>query len=465
MSAPKHLLFPVETINRELDYRLAMALMAARKDNRIFIGLHETLMRLASRVRGGVYLGKNAIRPHFPDALDDYQLLKERGFVFVHFDTEGAVYPGAEDRWRQILRQRLDPRHLSSDDFVCTWGDFQRDVYREMEPACVDNIRTTGHPRFDLYGRRWRSYYAADAARLRARYGEFILVNTNLARANNKMGTDFVFSPFNGFRSAELDSRLHTVRDWAYKNEQLSHFVRLVHRLNVVFPDIPIVVRPHPSEDPAFYRLVFQGMSAVHVLHQGAVAPWLLACRCMIHDGCTTGLEAHLGGTDIINFRPIDNPSQDLYLPSLFGVRCTTEDDVVQRLVDLLHGGRQRTAFDDPTLIEHRARRLLHNFRDESFPAMLTILEEAQSQVTETEAPFDLAIRTEETLFETLESVKNLLRPLSPKHRTASAYSRGKFPGFDPDDVSRRIKRLQSIAGCEVKHRVLSRGLMVIEKS
>ena len=465
MTAPRNILFPVETINRELDYRLAMAVLASEPQNRIFIGLHETLIRLARRLHGGIYLGKNAIRPHFPDALQDYELLKNQGFLFVHFDTEGAVYPGDEDRWREILYQRLDPRHLASNDYICTWGEFQKETYQDLQPPCKANIRATGHPRFDLYRPRWRSYYAADAARLKARFGDFLLINTNLARANNRMGPDFVFSSFNGFDPNDLEGRLQVVENWAHQNEQLSHIVRLVHRLHLVFPRTAVVLRPHPSEDPGFYDRIFQGIPNVHVLHEGPVGPWLLACACMIHDGCTTGLEAHLSETPIINYRRIDNPPQESFLPNLFGVKCTDEDQVVQALVELFHGKQSRTSFDDPLLIDHRARRLLQNFRQEAFPMVLAVLQEAQEELGDCSAPHDLAIHTEERFFDTIESAKHLLRPLSPRHRRAEIYSRGKFPGFQPAQIARRIHRLEAITGRSVRHRVLSRGLMMIEKT
>lgn len=463
MTTPRHLLFPVETINRGLDFRLALAVLCARPDNRIFIGRHDTLMRLARRVRGGVYLGKDAIRPHFPDALDDYRLLKQRDFVFVHFDTEGAVYPGGERRWRQILHSRLDPRHLQQEDYVCTWGDFQRDVYRGLDPACADNIRTTGHPRFDLYNHRWREFYAVDAAELRSQFGDFILINTNLARANNRLGEDFVFSRYNGFRPRSLESRLNAVFEWADDNRQLSHFVRLVHRLSVVLPDVPVVVRPHPSEDRRFYRLVFRGIDSVHVLHEGPVAPWLLACSCMIHDGCTTGLEGHLGDARVINYRPVDDPLRELFLPNQFGVRCETEDQVVDLLVELFCQGDGRTSFDDPTLVDHRARRLLNNLSGEAFPAMMAVLSEAQSQVDDPQAPPELLLRLEEGMFEVVEDIKDLLRPLSKRHRRAAAYARGKFPGLEPDDVATRIGRLEELTGRSVDHRVFSKWLMTVE--
>ncbi len=463
MSAPRHLLFPVETINRELDYRLALAVLAARDDNRIYIGLHDTLLRLARHLRGGVYLGKQVIRPHFPDALQDYHHLKERDFIILHFDTEGAVFPGDEPLWTKILQQRLDPRRLHAEDYVCTWGDFQRDVYRAMDPPCADNIRTTGHPRFDLYRRQWRDYYRPDAQQLRARYGSFILINTNLARANNQLGPQFVFSPYNGYLPHHLESRLQAIDEWAYKNEQLSHFVRLVHRLHTVFPDQRIILRPHPSEDPEFYRHAFGGLDTVDVIHDGPVAPWLLACQCMIHDGCTTGLEAHLGEVKIINFRPVDNPVQQLFLPNQFGVPCESVDEVVDCLVELIHVQDRRTSFDDPPLIDHRARRLLNNLCDDSFPSMLSVLDEAQDKVDEARGLPRLALRTEEGVVQAMERFKDLLRPLSPRHRRANAYARGKFPGLDPGDIDPRMERLQHLAGRRVNHRVISRALMVVD--
>lgn len=466
MESRQPILFPVETINRELDYRLAMAVLAATKRNRIFIGLHENLMRLARRMEGGVYLGKNAIRPHFQDALDDYLLLKERGFRFIHFDTEGAIYPGDEHRWKEILYQRLDPRHLEKDDYICTWGEFQRDAYRELNPSCGQNIRSTGHPRFDLYRPTWRAYYSKDAARLRARFGDFLLINTNLARANNRMGPDFVFSHFNGFEPNDLNRRTTMIENWAHQNEQLSHYVRLVHRLHLVFPNTPVVLRPHPSEDPDFYTRVFQGIPNVHVLHEGPVGPWLMACRCMIHDGCTTGLEAYLSETPIINYRRIQNPSQESFLPNLFGQKCSTEGEVIDALTELFHSSASRTRFQDPTLIDYRARRLLENFCHEAFPNVLDVLTEAQDSLPAWRVKSrnkDLLSLQEVRFYDTIEGAKHLFRPLSPKHRRAALYARGKFPGLQHSKIAEKIARLERITRRSVRYSIISRGLLLLE--
>ncbi|TXD42835.1 hypothetical protein FRC96_02840 [Lujinxingia vulgaris] len=471
MSAPIPILFPVETINRELDFRLAMAVQAARAHNRIYIGQHETLMRLCRLLDHGVYFGKNAIRPHFPDRLNDYNLLKSRGFRFIHLDTEGAVYPGTEDRWREVLHSRIDPRHLAADDYLLTWGDFQRDTYRARAPHLSEHIRTTGHPGFDLYLPRWRPYFEADTARQRHRYGDFILINTNLARTNNRMGRDFVFSAYNGFDPENSASRRRTIESWARQTEQLSRFVRLVHELSLRFRHQPIVLRPHPSEDPALYERIFAGLPHVHVLHEGAVAPWLLAARCVIHDGCTTGLEAHLAGRPVINFNPGElSGTEPLFLPNLFGQRCASIDEVLDAVASLTRrppepqqvathaGAPPAAAPEDP-----RALALLHNFRAEAMPLAMEILHDAQRGLRPARPPSDALIVAEELAGRAVEATKSLARPLSPRHRVANAYARGKFPGFDPRDIARRLARVQALVGRSVSHRVISPALIIVE--
>ena len=148
---PANVLFPIETINRELDFRLFLAVKFASPSRRIFIGQHDVLDSIVPLMQGGVYLGKNAFKTLFPTDQTHYRRLKERGFSLVHLDEEGGIYSGHHENWRRVLDLRLDPTVLSGDDFLCTWGDFQRDHYVSKAPALESHTRSTGHPRFDLY--------------------------------------------------------------------------------------------------------------------------------------------------------------------------------------------------------------------------------------------------------------------------------------------------------------------------
>src|SRR5688500_4233163 len=114
-------LFPIENINREIDWRLLVACMHASSRNRIFIGQHDVLFRMATRtrMRGGVYVGKHLFRqrPTFQD-YERYRAVKQLGFLVAHIDEEGAVYEGDEDRWRYwLVCAQFDPRCLDAEDY------------------------------------------------------------------------------------------------------------------------------------------------------------------------------------------------------------------------------------------------------------------------------------------------------------------------------------------------------------
>lgn len=457
MAAPKHLLFPVESPETRLDCRLALAVESARPDNRVYIGRHEVLMHLARRLKGGVFLGNTAVAPPHNGAdgtskqpFDDYHLLKDRGFVVVHFDFETP--PGDPDSARNSATDRnFDPRQLDGDDFVCTWGDLHRDVYTRLDPPCRSSIRTTGGPHFDLYRHKWHKLYEDDVRRLRADYGDFLLVTTRLFRANGRADdTDL----FDGDDRRRRNGRFEAVQRWTREKKKLSYVARLVHRLQTVFPDIDVVIRPHRLEDPSLYRILFRGLPSVHVRRRGPLAPWILGARCLIHDGSESGLAAHLADTPLIHFCPLEDSPLETMLPRQFGVRCDHEDDVVECLVELLHADGHRTCFDDPTIIDHRARRLVDNLCGDAFPAMLSVLAEAQARVGDTAMMPKIAVDAEQKLFDLVGRLKKSAPVVG---------SRTNSPGSGFDDVSSRLRQLQQLTDRDVDHHLIGDRLLVVE--
>ena len=72
--------------------------------------------------------------------------------------------------------------------------------------------------------------------------------------------------------------------------------VTLTHNLANKFPELNFIYRPHPSEDHDYYKVIFKGVKNINVEHDGNVIPWILACKLLLHDGCTTAIEATLAG-------------------------------------------------------------------------------------------------------------------------------------------------------------------------
>ena len=93
-----------------------------------------------------------------------------------------------------------------------------------------------------------------------------------------------------GYHPESDELRLRFIGRWAHQLRGFPLFIELLHKLSIRRRDLNIVIRPHPSDSLEYYQCAFRGVPNVHVIREGTVAPWILASRVMLHDGCTTAL-------------------------------------------------------------------------------------------------------------------------------------------------------------------------------
>jgi surface carbohydrate biosynthesis protein len=457
MSRKINLLFPIEIINREIDFRLMLAGVCARPEYRIWVGSMAAMYKLVQSNQGGLYVGKHILQGRFPNASQErYRVLKQNKFHYIHLDEEGAVHHGGPEQWKHIFAYTLDPRFLAAEDKVCTWGDWQRDFYRGYEPtpACAENIQTTGHPRFDLYKPEYRDYFAGDAHALKERFGDYVLMNTNFSFVNKPRGLDNAFSARFGYDPADPEKRYTQVKRWAHLSQILSCFVKLAMRLSREFPQLNVVIRPHPSEDITFYNMIFAEVPNVHIMHEGSVGPWILGSRCLIHDGCTTALEAHFAGTPILNYKPFVDEANDKFLPNLFGRKCFDEESAVAYMQEVL---ADKVATDSQPPADQTALSLLSNFQHDSWTALADVIHASAQNV----APGELSV-SQATKTSLSRRVKNKLGLGS----RAGKIRNGKLPefyGFNPERVDERLKLVSALLDKPLQHRFYSSELLTVE--
>ena len=449
-----NILLPIETINREIDFKIILGARLSGLGYKIFIGQHDFLMTLLSSMEGGLYIGKNIF--HKKSSEEDgsrYYQLKKRGFDIIYLHEEGGVFAGDQDQWRKTLAFQYNPAIFDDKDRLCVWGEFQRQFDQTRSKKVP--IHVVGHPRFDLYKPKLRSFYQEEVEGIQRKYGNYILINGNYSWANHGRGLQNTFPE--SINSEDIEGRLKRVHYYKYFTSQMVAMVELTHVLAAKFPDLNFIYRPHPSEDHQYYKTVFNGVTNIMVDHEGPVNPWILGAKALIHDGCTTAVEATIAGIPVINYKPIFDPVCDIWLANSMGVKAATSDQIIDMLSNF-----DQFKLNTLDCLEPLAYELLFNLQGDGFSTLESIIEEKieEKRLDDTTSPSTKFIQYR---FAQIKAKVWAQRILRPQKSTGLQYHRTKFYGFNRRLISSKIHRTESFFGKKIIWHYHNENLITIE--
>ncbi|MGP4038673.1 surface carbohydrate biosynthesis protein [Gracilibacillus sp. D59] len=306
----KWIYLPVEQKVRELDAKLLLAYYAVIEGYDVVIGDH-IMVELASGIYPkGIFFSKG-----YPHGFRKRIITnaKKNGHSVVELDEEGLLIQP-----KNYLRNRLRKELLQLVTQEYCWGHFQKEVITRANPEYKGKCYIVGNPRLDLLKPKFRSLYKKDAEKLINKYGDFILINTRFSRYNSKKGMkDNVY--------------FKHIKKLYYK------FIEMIKVMSEKFPDTNFVIRPHPGENFETYCQAFSVYKNVHVIHEGNIIKWLLAAKVVIHNGCTSGIEAFLLGKPVISYMPPISNKDEVNLPNKLGIKAANMEELHTELRDILH--------------------------------------------------------------------------------------------------------------------------------
>lgn len=320
------MILPMETKVRELQAKVLLACMSAEAGFRVVLGDQNEILRCLGCVPRGIYVDKGIAGTNTPNIVRNRGL----GNRVVAWCEEGLSFRFQE----AYLKERLSPRAYNAIDRFFAWGPHHEETVRMKFPEEDGKVLSTGNPRFDVLRDPYRRIFQAEAERIRSLHGPFILVNTNFSRYNHFYGRDYVFQ---NLRAA---GRLNTEEEKAFfvglsdhLRRLFSHFVDMVERLSEAFPRHAVVIRPHPSENQETWRERTRGLPNVRVALQGSVVPWIMASEIMIHNSCTTGVEAWVLEQPAACYLPVESRVYDAELPNALAPHARSVEGIV-RLIE-----------------------------------------------------------------------------------------------------------------------------------
>jgi surface carbohydrate biosynthesis protein len=354
-SGAPNLFLMIEVAQRELDSRLLLARKGLEAGYRIVIGQQWLMSEYLPQFRPGVvvYKGINRIQGGW--------MLRAKKFdhriVAINEEVMALAMPS-------FIAKTTTTEILGLVDSLCTQGLNEQDTYRRFFPEASTRMVMTGNPRADLLTAGHRHCHFEDRDRIRAAHGRFILVNTNFGYINTEFGMpeDFLrhcagvgmFNP-----SVERDIELFKAR-FQFERENMMAFNDLLPVLRERYPNRKVILRPHPAEDHGRWRSLVSGIDGVEVHGDGPAIPWILASDLLIHNACTTGVEALLLEHPAIAYCSFSNMFEDVFLANRVSTRLTS-------LEELLSGIDR--VFQDPDAAAARqkadfAKQLSAHYRD-----------------------------------------------------------------------------------------------------
>lgn len=331
---------PVQVKVREFVAKVLQAAVCAERGYGTVLGTHRRLRPSLHRLPPGIVWDYSAAYP----LLALFDRYRAAGHRVVACDEEGLV---------EVPHDAV----VGVDRYVA-WGDDELERVTAARPAEVDRLRATGHPRFDLLRPELQGLHLPAAEGIRNRLGRYVLVNTNFA-GNVQFGVPVLQQTYQfdteGF--TDDDMRWFVERD-AFSLQLFEHFKTMIKVVADALPDHTIVLRPHPSENDDTWTAALSGVRNVHVERNGSVVPWLVGADALVHNSCTTGIEAHLAGTNVIAYQPIADERFDWSLPNDVSTRVTSLADLVAELrlaIDALDRGERRASGGSDVLRRHVA--------------------------------------------------------------------------------------------------------------
>lgn len=446
------LYLPIETKVRELHSKVLMASWAATEGFQVVLGEMRELTAAARYLPRGIFLdkgvGKVKVAP--------FEALVRAGHDIAAWCEEGLVTYGAEE----YAEQRVDPRAMSMVVRFYAWGDKQQAAVLLKAPDAGPRILTVGNPRADTLNGQYRTVYADAAADLRARFGRFILINSNFAIYNNYFGPDYFLGMMT--REGRIRSPEHRafLEGWGdYQRRNFDAYVAMVGRLAEWYPEHRIIVRPHPSESHVNWETAIVGMGNVRIRHEGSAIPWIVAAEVMIHNTCTTGVEAFLLDRPAVTYSPEKNHVYDLDLPKAVSLEAGTLE-ALRGVLDALFDDSGRLAREHIARKEVRevmARNLSGNPEGRSASEM--IAQDLRIWVEQQERPPGhclppLGSRLRSRTNDALLATKMMLARLRGGYRDFSDYYAQKFPGLSAEEINKLLSHYAccnpALAGMQV---------------
>ncbi len=288
----------LEVSVRELDSKLMMALIAASRGHEVMISSQEAIIKGLERklLKPGIFHTKS-LTPGIKTK--KHANIVNSGCKITSIDEEGGL---VDYGYKRFASYRYSNKTLNQASAVFTWGPEDYKTLKKVYPKFSKKIHLTGSPRVDLWNPSFAGYWTQN---FKKKKKPFLLIPTNFGGFNDKHINDRIKSYFKGEYIQRDPTFVQRVLGREYEEFRLiSSFIEAVKHLAYKNKNYDVVLRPHPSDNLEMWKILLGKIPNVGVNRDDGVSLWIKNSFAIMHNGCTTALEASFFRKPIITYVP-----------------------------------------------------------------------------------------------------------------------------------------------------------------
>jgi surface carbohydrate biosynthesis protein len=324
----KWLYIGIESKSREYIAKLFLSIISLKYDFNVVLGHHSArIYENFSIMPKGVYMD-NSI---WNIQIDKFTKLKTKGHKICAIDEEGLVYRNPD-----VLLDRVSPKCLKLIDLFFAWGQKQAEIISKKYPNFKRKIKIVGNPRIDILREKYYDLYEKEIKYIREKYGRYILVNSNFPDGTTNTANEKFQEMQKLTKNIENKQENYYKNLILYQKKLVNYFVKAIKNL-AESTKLNIIIRPHPSENSDFWFKAFKNFQNVKCVYKFSANPWIIESEILIHNGCTTAIEAFLMNKAAISYRPIKSNLYDQELPNSVSKEVNSVEDLKKWLFIFLN--------------------------------------------------------------------------------------------------------------------------------
>lgn len=320
------IILSIETKVREFPGKVLLSCFLAEKGFRVIL-TNNRKYKKAIDENPWLFIDRNT----FASRKTFFKNIRMNDIEIACLDEEGIVWANP-----LIYLRRLSKESLKRTSLFFTWGKKQSELVGRIGKKT--KIIESGNPRMDLLRPELRAIYQNQVADLNNKYGNFILIVSNFAWNNhyyvdgeqeNPTETYLNLLRHQGHIQTKEDEQYH-LENLAYKDKVFEKLKALILYLAEQMPDVPIIVRPHPSENHAAWVEAMKEYESIKVIFEGELEAWIMAAQSVIHNSCTSGILAALVNRQSIAYMPYGNNKFEHDFPNDVSAKAQTPKEALE---------------------------------------------------------------------------------------------------------------------------------------